>query len=294
MANAQATLVLDTQSVLGEGPLWDVADQRLWWVDIEAGLVHCFDPHSGANETYEIGQRVGTVVRRDRGGLILAIENGIAAFDPATGQLDILCDPEADKPANRFNDGKCDPAGRLWVGTMNGHDESQPDGALYCLHTDGQIVRHFEGVTVSNGIVWTADATTMYYIDSPTRRVDAFDYEQASGRISNRRTAVEIPAGMGFPDGMAVDSADMIWVALWDGWGVARFDPLTGELLQRVDVPAAQVTACAFGGPRLDDLFITTSRRGIEDDALAKQPHAGGLFHFHSNVTGVCSPRYGG
>jgi sugar lactone lactonase YvrE len=182
----------------------------------------------------------------------------------------------------------------LWAGTLNSGDESKPDGALYCLHADGQIVRHFDGVSVSNGIVWTADATIMYYVDSPTRCVDAFDFDNASGRISNRRTAVAIPAEMGFPDGMAIDSADMIWVALWNGWGVARFNPRTGTLLLRIDVPVAQVTACAFGGPNLDDLFITTARRDVEGDALARQPYAGGMFHFQPNVTGVRSQRFAG
>ncbi len=134
----------------------------------------------------------------------------------------------------------------------------------------------------------------MYYIDSPTRCVDAFDYDKESGHISNHRTAVEIAPDMGYPDGMAIDSADMIWIALWSGWGVARFNPRTGELLQRIDVPAAQVTACAFGGPILEDLFITTARRGVEGDALAKQPHAGGMFHAHPDVTGVRSQRYAG
>lgn len=294
MANTTASLILDTRSILGEGPLWDVADERLWWVDIEAGLVHCFDPQTITNETHEIGQRVGTVVRRETGGLMLALENGLAAFDPVTGKLDIFCDPEADKPANRFNDGKCDPAGRFWAGTMNGSDESQPDGALYCLHTDGQIVRHVDGVRVSNGIVWTSDAATMYYIDSPTRCIDAFDYDKDSGRIANRRTAIEVAPDLGFPDGMTIDSAGMIWVALWNGWGVGRFDPRSGELLQRIDVPAAQVTACAFGGPQLDDLYITTARRGIEGAALAKQPHAGGVFHCRPNATGVRSQRFAG
>jgi sugar lactone lactonase YvrE len=134
----------------------------------------------------------------------------------------------------------------------------------------------------------------MYYIDSQTRRIDAFDFDNESGRISNRRTAFEMPADMGFPDGMAIDSADMVWVALWSGWGVARVNPLTGELPQRIEVPASQVTACAFGGPNLDELFITTARRDVEGDALAKQPHAGGMFHVHTDVTGVRSQRYAG
>lgn len=289
-----AELLLDTKSILGEGPLWDLEDQCLWWINIEAGQVHRFDPASGKNDTYEIGQRVGTVVRRQSGGLVLALVDGLATYDPESRKLDILCDPEADKPNNRFNDGKCDPQGRFWAGTLNFTDEDQPDGALYCLHTDGTIVKHFDGVRVSNGIVWTSDSQTMYYIDSPTRCIDAFDFNAATGEISNRRTAVKFTEAQGYPDGMTIDSEDMIWVAQWAGWGVSRFNPQTGELLEKIDVPSAQVTACAFGGPELEDLYITTARRGIEGEALDKQPHAGGLFVARPGVKGVPSYRYQG
>lgn len=289
-----ATLLLDTKSTLGEGPIWDVEDARLWWIDIEEGLVHRFDPVTNENATFEVGQRIGTVVRRRRGGLVLAAHHGLIAFDAESGQLCPIADPESDKPTNRFNDGKCDPTGRLWAGTLNFEDESQPLGALYCLDTDGTVSKRLDGVCISNGIVWTSDGETMYFIDSPTRRVDAFDFDRVNGTIANRRTAVALDDGLGYPDGMAIDSEDKIWVALWGGWAVARFDPTTGELLEKIDVPVSQVTACAFGGPRLNDLYITTARRGLAGDSLAKQPAAGGLFHVKVGVHGVLSPRYAG
>ena len=289
-----ANLVLDTKSTLGEGPIWDVDDACLWWINIEEGLVHRFDPATQDNETFDIGQRLGTVVRRASGGLVLGGHHGFIAFDPQSGEQTIMADPESDKPTNRFNDGKCDPAGRLWAGTLNFEDESQPLGALYCLDCDGNVRQHLDGVCISNGIVWTSDARTMYYIDSPTRKVDAFDFDNATGTISNRRTAVTLADGWGNPDGMTIDSEDKIWVALWAGWGVARFDPVSGELLEKIDVPASQVTACAFGGPSLDDLYVTTARRGLEGEALAKEPAAGGLFHAKVNVRGVPSSRFAG
>ena len=291
---ATAELLLDTKSTLGEGPIWDVEDKCLWWIDVEAGLVHRFDPGSHKNETFEIGQRVGTVVRRESGGLMLAVVSGIGTYDPETRQFQIICDPESDKADNRFNDGKCDPAGRFWAGTLNFKDESVPSGALYCLHPDGNLVKHFDGVQVSNGIVWTSDAKTMYYIDSPTRSIDAFDYELSTGNISNRRSVVQFTEEQGYPDGMTIDSEDMIWVAQWAGWGVTRFDPRSGEVLEKIDIPAAQVTACAFGGPDMTDLYITTARRGLDSDALQKQPHAGSLFVAKPGVRGVPSYRYAG
>ncbi len=291
---ATAELVLDTQSILGEGPIWDVEDRSLWWIDIEAGLVHQFDPATSTDKTFDIGQRIGTVVRRQQGGLILGLADGIGAYDTDRRELAVLCNPEADLADNRFNDGKCDPAGRFWAGTLNFQDESIPSGALYCLHPDGSIVKHFDGVQVSNGIVWTSDAKTMYYIDSPTRSVDAFDYDLATGEISNRRSVVEFTESQGYPDGMTIDSEDMIWVAQWAGWGVTRFDPRTGTVLEKIDVAAAQVTACAFGGPDLTDLYITTARRGITGDDLDAQPHAGGLFVAKTGAKGVPSFRFAG
>jgi len=285
------TLVLDAQASLGEGPIWDARQNLLWWVDITLKRLHAFTPESGANQTFELDQMIGTVVPRQRGGFVLAAEQGFLAFNPATGQANSIMDPEADRPETRFNDGKCDPAGRLWAGTM-ARDEAAGAGSLYCLDTDGSCTKKLGALTVANGIVWTADRSTMYYIDSPTRRIDAFDYDLATGAIGHRRTAVSIPEGMGYPDGMSIDAEDHLWVGLWGGWAVAHFDPRTGKLLSRIEVPSANVTACAFGGPTLQDLYITTARERCGD--LADQPHAGGLFRARPGVRGVPSVAFGG
>jgi sugar lactone lactonase YvrE len=291
---AQATLILEAKATLGEGPIWDTRENVLWWIDINECRLHRFDPATKNNTTYDIGQRVGTVVPRASGGLMLAVQNGFAAYDPATKQLTLIADPEAHLPTNRFNDGKCDPAGRFWAGTLQLVEEDMTAGSLYCLYPDGRIEKRVADVGISNGIVWTSDEKTMYFIDSPTRRVDAFDYDNATGEIRNRRTAIALPKGIGYPDGMAIDAEDKLWVALWSGWGVARFDPLTGELLEKIDVQASQVTACAFGGAELKDLYITTARRGLEGEALNDQPHAGGLFHMRVDVAGAPSVAYAG
>ena len=166
-------LLLDTHSPLGEGPLWDADRKVLWWVDILECLVQCYDPADGSNHTWNIGQMPGTLVLAQDGRLVLAAEKGFLYFDPETGATETIIDPEPDRPEHRFNDGKCDPAGRLWAGTMPICEEGN-SGAIYCLHTDGHAERMATDYAIPNGILWNADATTMYHIDSPTRRIDAW------------------------------------------------------------------------------------------------------------------------
>ena len=288
---AIAELALDAKVFLGEGPLWDAEQHKLWWINIFEGELFCFDPGSGDNQRYEMGQQIGTVVQQKSGGLAVALENGFYSFDPQTAKLTPIADPESDKPGNRFNDGKCDPAGRFWAGTME-KAEDQATGALYCLSGTGDCSRKQTGIFISNGITWTRDRQTMYYIDSPTRKVDAFDFDVASGDLANRRTVIEIPEGLGYPDGMAIDCNDHLWVAMWGGWCVAKFDPQSGELLEKIDLPVANVTACAFAGDNLDELYITTARKGNTEEELEKQPHAGSLFHARVDVQGTTFAKF--
>ena len=286
-------LLLNAKSPLGEGPIWDIHRQVLWWTDILGRVLHCYNPIDGTNRTWEIGQMVGTLVSAKCGGLVLAAQNGFLRCDPLTGVTELIVDPEADKPENRFNDGKCDPAGRLWAGTMPITEDSAT-GSMYCLHPDGHVEKHGGAYSIPNGIVWRADAETMYHIDSPTRRVDAWDFDNATGTISNRRTAVEIQDEGAFPDGMAMDVEGKIWVALWGGWCVARFDPDTGEALARVELPVSQVSACAFGGLDLEELYITSARKNLSYKELENQPLAGGLFKARVAVRGVESVAFAG
>jgi len=281
-------LLLDTKSPLGEGPIWDTERGVLWWVDILERLVQCYNPADGSNRTWDIGQMVGTLVLAKSGGLVLAAQNGFLYFDPETGNTELIADPEPGKPENRFNDGKCDPAGRLWAGTMPITEDSAT-GSMYCLHSDGHVEKHGGDYSIPNGIVWSADAKTMWHIDSPTRRVDAWDFDNATGAISNRRTAIEIQDEGAFPDGMAMDTESKLWVAQWGGWSVVRFDPETGGELARLKLPVSQVSACAFGGPNLDELYITSARKNLSEEALGKEPLAGSLFKAQVAVSGVKS-----
>ncbi len=285
-------LVLDAHALLGEGAIWDSNKRLLYWVDIEGRKVHIFDPATGADRTIHVGERVGTVVPRASGGLMLAIESGFAHLDPDAEELVVLCDPEGRDPGLRFNDGKCDPAGRFWAGTITGRD-NPGRAALFCLFPDLTSKQMLAGVTNSNGIAWGLDARTMYYIDTPTATVSAFDYDLETGNITNRRPAVVVPDEMGHPDGMTIDAEGMLWVALWGGRCVSRWDPATGRLLGTIPVPASHVSSCAFGGPGLGDLYITTARAGLSD-ALRAEPHAGGLFRARPGVRGVPAFEFAG
>jgi sugar lactone lactonase YvrE len=286
-------LVLEAQARLGEGAIWDAQQQLLYWVNILENKVYIYDPASRQNRSIDVGQYVGTVVPRQSGGLMLALHHGFASLDLETEQVTIIADPEAHLPDNRFNDGKCDPAGRFWAGTMP-IDGASRSGSLYRLDPDHSVHRMVSGVTISNGLVWTADRRTMYYIDTPNRTVDAFAYDLDSGAISQRRVAVTIPEGSGGPDGMAIDSEDMIWVAHWGGSRVTRWNPVSGELLQTIEVPALQVTSCAFGGPELNELYITSARNNLNPATLAKYPLSGGLFRVKLPVTGVAANAFAG
>ena len=277
-------LALDARAELGEGPSWDPATRRLIWVDITAEIVHRFDPASGDDERFDTEQPVGAAVPATDGRLTLAVSDGFAFLDPATGRIDRIADVEVDLADTMMNDGKCDPAGRMWAGTKDANGP-RPLGSLYRLGTDRQPVRVLTGLTVSNGLGWSPDRTTMYFIDSPTQRIDAFDFELEGGELSNRRTLVEIPRAWGLPDGMTVDEDGLLWVAFWGGSAVRRFDP-AGEVASTVEFPVSQVTSCAFGGDDLSDLYVTTASDGLSQTRLAEQPLAGGLFRLRPGVRG--------
>ncbi len=280
----KAELLLDTRSELGEGAIWNYKEQKLWWVDIEQGYFHVFDPETKQNATIEAGQKIGTVVSTSKGNALLALRDGIYRYRFSDKSLTkILPNPEYATTKNRFNDGKCDPAGRFWVGTM-GPDRS---AALYRMDPDNTIHTMKKEIGTSNGIVWSFDKKIMYHIDTDTRKVTAYDYNNRTGDISNPRNAIAVPTELGAPDGSTLDSEGMIWIAHWGGHCVSRWNPKTGELLCKVEVPAALVTSCAFGGKDLDVLFITTARVGLKDKDLEKYPYSGGLFVVKPGVKGI-------
>lgn len=291
-------LVADARAIIGEGPHWDPSSRLLYWIDIKGRRLHAFDPATAADRSVELGTRPGAVVARASGGLLMAMEDGFAFLDPATGKSTPLCDPEADKLGNRFNDGKCDSLGRFWAGTM-ADSETGNEGSLYRFDLDLSCVRCLDGVGLSNGLAWSPDDSVMYYIDTPSRRVDAFDFRLETGELSRRRVAFEVPASMGCPDGMTVDEEGMLWVALWGGWGLGRWDPRTGRQLGRVRLPVAKTSSCAFGpsspgSATLDRMYVTTASFGLGPGEREEQPHAGGLFAFDPGVRGRASVPFAG
>lgn len=291
MASPQVDLVLDVRAALGEGPVWHSREQRLYWVDITAGNVHVYDPQSDKDLVHPVGQMVGAAIPRRSGGLVLATHAGLGTYDLERQEFSLRAAPEQHLPDNRFNDGKCDPRGRFWAGTMSMSRETGT-ASLYCWDTDGAVRRVFGGVTTSNGLDWSPDQQTMYYIDTPTLQVAAFDYDADSGGIFNRRTIITFPPGVGRPDGMTVDAEGRLWIAHWDGGRISRWDPDSGRLLQEIPLPVARVTSCAFGGANLDRLYITTARHGLTDSQLSEQPHAGSLFAVTPGAVGLPSHEY--
>lgn len=287
-----AEVALSCGATLGEGPHWDSTRQALWWVDIEGESLHRWNYDNGRQQTFHVGQRIGAVICRDDGKLLLALHEGLAVCDDDASNLQVLHSPEAGLPNNRFNDAKCDPTGRLWAGSMNFVNESACSGALYSLDAQNGLRQHLSDVGVSNGLAWSRDGRRMYYIDSVRGTVDCFDFDAQRGDLSNRRVVFQVPDALGGADGMTIDDEGMLWVAFWGGWQCGRIDPDKGELIGKVELPTAHVTSCCFGGPRLDQLFITTAKHGLDAESRARQPHAGDLFVVEPGVAGAATVAY--
>jgi sugar lactone lactonase YvrE len=289
----QPELLLDARAELGEGPAWDAAAGRLHWVDIHAGDLHTFDPQTGADTHLHFDEFLGCLAPARNGRLVLALRSGFARLDPASGQLEHLHDPEPGLPGNRFNDGKCDPAGRFLAGTMD-DAEQEASGSLYSFSPDGACRRLLTGLRISNGLAWSPDGRTFYFIDTPTRLVLAYDYDLASGSLANPRPAVSVPAGLGWPDGMTCDSLGRLWIALWGGAALTCWDPASGRLLETVRFPALNVTCPIFGGPDLADLYVTSARKGMSAAQLEEYPLSGGLFRVRAGASGLPAGSFGG
>lgn len=278
-------LLHHTRAALGEGPVWDARTGTLYWIDILNKRIH-----SNEDVLIELDETIGCLAPRKNGGLILTKRFSYWALDHAQGTSDpvrttFLSALTDEPPNNRFNDGKCDPRGRFLAGTMD-MNEKDPNGSLYSF--DGKsITRLLSGVTISNGMTWSPDYKTFYYIDTPTRKVRAYDYDLETGAVASPREAVRIPDGFGWPDGMTSDTQGSLWIAMWGGAQVTKWDPRTGQLLERIPVPAKNVSSCVFGGTDLNELYITSARVGLDEDTLKQYPLTGGVFRLETNVEGM-------
>jgi sugar lactone lactonase YvrE len=277
--------VVGPGAVLGEGPVWDEREGILWWLDIPGKALHRYDPTSGDDEAFAFEDEVGSLVPRASGGLVLATPNGFEAFDTEKQTREVLAVVEQENDATRMKDGKCDRQGRFWAGTM-AYDGRAGAGSLYRLDDELSVTTHLTDVAISNGLAWSADDSTLFYIDTMANSVDAFDFDARDGTIANRRKIIEIPAAEGLPDGMCIDAEGYLWVALYDGGAVRRYSP-GGTLDRIVEVPAAQVTCCAFAGPDLDELYITTAAQGFTDADRKRYPDAGALYRIRPGVAGT-------
>jgi sugar lactone lactonase YvrE len=280
MADRPPELVLDARATLGEGPLWDARRGVLWWLDILAREVHAFHPTTGADRSWDVGAEVGAAALDADGRVLLGLPGRIAALDPADGSLTTIVDLPAGAIPLRCNDCRPDPDGRLWLGRM-AFDESEGAGSLVRVEGDGTVVTVLDGLTCPNGMAWPAADGGFLFIDSPRRTVDRYAWDPLAGAVGPPRPVVDLattdlPPGA-MPDGMAIDARDHLWLAVWGGGCLLRIAP-DGRIEERVAMPVSQPTSCAFGGPDLEDLYVTSARVGLSADGLADEPLAGGVF----------------
>jgi len=291
--NHEVEVVVEATATLGEGTNWDANRQCLYWVDIVGKELHVFDPQDGSDRMIDVKQFVGAAVPTSAGDLMLAMHHGFHRLDLDSGDLTPVYDPEEDQPDNRFNDGKCDPAGRFWAGTMH-VEATGSTGALYRMDTDQSVHKMFGDVGISNGLAWSPDHTTFYYIDTLKCEVAAFDYDPGNGDIANRRAIISFGHDMGHPDGMTIDEEGMLWVCFCGGGRIARYNPETGQEIDAIPFPCRLVTNCVFGGAELDTLYATTARIGLNEAEIAEQPKAGSVFAVKPGVRGLGAVPFGG
>jgi sugar lactone lactonase YvrE len=299
-ADMDIEIAVDAHTLIGEGPVWDHRTDVLWWLDIFRHELHAFDPATSADEITDLGAQIGAVALRASGGLVLAAPEGFVAFDPATGARSVLSMVDHDPSTMRLNDGKCDGRGRFWAGSM-AHNAVEPEavtvvpgtGKLYRLDPGADAVVVLDGVTLSNGMGWSPSDDTFYYVDSMTHGLDAFDYDAESAAISHRRTLVTLSPSEGTPDGMCVDEDGCIWLALSGIGQIRRFTP-AGRLDRTLHLPLSRVTSCAFGGPKLDDLYITTHSALMSRLDHHAESKSGALLRCQPGVRGLPTTLFAG
>lgn len=280
-------LLYDIKATLGEGPVWDAQTETLYFIDILNKRIY-----ANGDVFLESDETIGCLSLRKNGGLIFTKRASIWTCESDTSQLTLLF-TLTDEPADiRFNDGKCDPRGRFLAGTMD-MNETDPNGSLYSVE-GRSVTRLFDNVTISNGLAWSPDYRILYYIDTPSHEVKAFDYDLENGTIGNKRVVIKISDTLGHPDGMTSDKQGNLWIAMWGGAKVTKWNPNTGQLLEQIPVPAKNVSSCVFGGKNMNELFLTSARVGLDEETLKEYPLTGGVFRLETNVEGMPSFKFVG
>ena len=292
MTSIDVACVVDCRNVLGEGALWCPREQRLWWIDIASPSLWRFEPRSGRVEHWPLPKPPGCFALRKDGGFLIAFRNGFATLSEPGGELRWPDIPGLTLGDERFNDGKVDRAGRFWTGTLD-RKLGAAIGQLYRVEPGLRVAAMDRGFTISNGIGWSPDDQAMYFTDTPSHRIYRYNFDAATGQIANRRVFVEVEPGHGGPDGMTVDAQGYVWSAQFDRWCINRYAP-DGKLDRSLHMPVQRPTTCMFGGSDLSTLYVTSARMDLAADALAAQPHAGGVFALEPGVRGLPEPRFAG
>lgn len=290
MANVEH--MVSSQCKLGEGPVWHPVEQVLYWLDIYNGQLHRFDPSSSQHTSSDLGMVTGCLGLRQAGGFVMAAQKGLVLWDSALSQYEALGEPDAEGSDVRFNDGKTDHQGRFWAGKMGG---AQPLNHLFRLDSDRQILVMEGNIGISNGLGWSPDDSVFYFTDSQAKMIYAYDFNPANGKITNKRVFASIPQNSeeGFPDGLTIDEEGCIWSARWGGWKLVRYTP-DGRIEREIPVPVEFPTSCTFGGPNLDELFITSAWVEVDPQKRSEQPLAGDVFRLKTNVRGLPEPFFKG
>ena len=287
-----ASLLYPSQCILGEGPMWHTKRKTCFWVDIEGQLLFEYNFQTKEINSWKIPHRVSVIIEEENDSLLLGLQGGLARFDLKSAALKWLLDIDKEKNNHRCNDAAVDCEGRLWIGTMERSFKTGM-GTLYCIHKNFSAEAKVNKVTISNGMAWSPDNKKFYYIDTPQQTVACFLFDATSGNIQFEKIAVQIPEVMGMPDGMAIDAEGMLWIAHWGGFGVYRWNPVSGNLIDKIDVPVPQVSSCAFFGDELDQLIITTASEKLSKKDLKKYPHSGDTFVAKTKVKGVAKNKCG-
>lgn len=289
-----AELLYKSECMLGEGPAWHTERKSFFWVDIDGKNFYEYHTQTKEVTKRQLAYRVSLIVQTKESSdiLLLAVQGGLASYDLTKEKFTWLLDIEKEQTNHRTNDGAVDSEGRLWVGTMHRQFEKGA-GSLYCIDENFSLQRKISNVTISNGLVWSLDNTRMYFIDTPTQTVQSFLFDAETGNIQFEKIAITIDKKTGSPDGMAIDEEGMLWIAQWNGFGVYRWDPVKGKLLDKIDVPAPQVSSCAFGGENMDELIITTARENFTEEDIEKYPLSGNVFIAKPGVKGIERNKFG-
>ena len=281
----KASVLYPSQCQLGEGPIWHAVKNCCYWVDIESGMLFEYHWINKSTRSWTFDFKVTMVALGQNNSLILGLNGGIGRFDPESAKLDYILDIETKNKDIRCNDAACDSKGRLWIGSMHKAFE-QGAGSLYVIGKNLKINTVLTDITISNGICWSADNSRLYFIDSPTRVIQSFIFNEESGSIQFEKNAIEIPSELGVPDGMTIDQEGMLWIAHWGGYGIYKWNPNNGSLLDKIEIPAPYVTSCTFAGINLDHLVITTAKGDLNQEDLVRYPESGNTFWLKVDAKG--------